>query len=189
MEVWWKYEVPFSIGLFFWLLFKKKLLGTDTNIPHKNGKKTGKGKIIDSNIPWRYSLVPICATSICWSFFCFKTTPKNLIYKVSGQLEIPQGAVGDSPVDGLMGGYCTTRPVEISITQMQVVGTNDAGSDRVKGGGIEMCFVLVNLKTCQFVVASKIRGIDGLCFWVFKVLLCVVAWLQPSQALTYIENG
>ena len=82
----------FQLGVFFGCCSKRNfLVGTDTNIPHKNGKKTGKGKIIDSNIPWRYSLVRIFATSICWSFFYFKTTSKNLIYKVSGQLEIPQG--------------------------------------------------------------------------------------------------
>ena len=74
-----------------------------------------------------------------------------------------------------MGGYCTTRPVEISITQMQVVGTNDAGSDRVKGGGIEMCFFgkPEDLSICGGQQNSRNRR-----FMFFGCLKCCCVWLR-----------
>lgn len=139
----------FQLGCFFGCCSKRNFLER-IHLPHKNGEKTGK--IIDSNIPWRYSLVPILF--ICLSFFqCFKNNT-NLIYS------------GKGPKGQLMGGFLlppALLTVEISITQ--IAGRwNQRCRKRQSERRRNRDVFFGKPEDLSMVVASKIRGIDGSCF-------------------------
>lgn len=161
----------FQLDGFFVVVQKEASWNGYISHTKKNGKR---GKIIDSNILWRYSLVPILLLYLyllVFSLIVLKNNTFKPYLQRRGSWRFPKGQLEIPPVDGLIN--CT-----------------DAGRCRCRKRQSERrCFgdVFFKPEDLSIVVASKIRGIDGSCFSIFRVLLRVVATIQSFPYRTWVS--